>query len=214
MSLRHGSAGSDGFHFVYISTGFRGLCVFHHQSSRVRTLNSTNPTIIICICQYLTQVNISHQRDCSPLTPTATFIQTTSTAVSPTPDVLVPEDRTSMSQYTYTPAPRTRGGDYRLDDDTALVMQRSGPINHDLAIIQDYATNPWSADEMVSYYNVSKSGLISKGLITAMQLHTICRGVGAKHDEVEPNDMASSSRSGKTRMSNNSVWTARPPRTI
>ena len=108
----------------------------------------------------------------------------------PTSDALVPEDRVVMSQYAYTPAPRIRGGDYRLDDDTALVMQRSGPINKDLSIIQDYATDSWSADEMVYYYNISKSALISKGLITAMQLYTICRGVGAKCDEVDPDNMA------------------------
>ena len=61
VSLRHESAGSDAFHFVYISMD-PAIFVSSITSPHALALSIQRiQTIIPCNSQYLTQVNISHQ---------------------------------------------------------------------------------------------------------------------------------------------------------
>ena len=93
-----------------------------------------------------------------------------------------------MATNQYVPAPRVKGGNYEMDDDTVKFQRRAPAIRHDLATIEDFCVNEWSIQEMITYYNFSKPALIKTGLLLATQLYDIIRYLKLHMDQTEHKD--------------------------
>ena len=72
-----------------------------------------------------------------------------------------------------------------MDDDTAKFQRRAPAIRHDLAMIEDYCVKQWSIQEMITYYNFSKTHLIKTSLLLATQLYDLIQYLKIHMDRTE-----------------------------
>ena len=75
-----------------------------------------------------------------------------------------------------------------MDDDTNKVQRRAPAIRHDLAMIEDFCVNKWSIQEMITYYNFSKTALTKTSLLVATQLYDIMKHLKLRMNQTEQED--------------------------